>query len=355
MVYLKIAGCLFIGYIVFRDVLHGKIFLTLNWVIDTVFETMYILFPLIYFSTNNNIFNLQSLGLLNQQNGFIIIQSLFALTMLTRKCILLMNDLNPIKIANSHSKKVQKSIKTDHLVPWITINQYSDKIVESGFGNSELYRLIVARFENSETVIPRIVLTTLSPSARTPQSPEDSMKSESTFDLSVANMTIDDNNENNCNGSDGSGPDDGPAISTQQCRRKSIVLICGLLFIIAGILILSFFLSFIENDFNNKCLNPNDDIIINNPELQYYEIFCDKKVVNMFNYDYPCNCRQFEITSYNYTDSFKDNITVDMIEQSFIKFNDLEGIFIDNGDSYQFENGNKSFRITHEMLVDLVC
>ena len=121
-------------YVLWRHVFHGKVFLTLNFVIDTVFEVTYCVFPLVFLTTSKstNIFNLTSLGLLGQQNGFVIIQSLFAMIMLVRKCILLMRDLDPNRIAKSFWHKVTKHIKTDHMQPWITIEKYSKKVEKSG-------------------------------------------------------------------------------------------------------------------------------------------------------------------------------------------------------------------------------
>lgn len=69
-------------------------------------------------------FDLTSLGEFSQQNGFIITQSLFAIIMLARKCYLLMNDFDPVKIAKSHLNKVSKHIKTDHLLPWIQVTNF---------------------------------------------------------------------------------------------------------------------------------------------------------------------------------------------------------------------------------------
>ena len=96
---------MFVSYVIWHGILHGKVFLALNFVIDTIFELLYCLFPLFSLTSNQNIFDLTSLGSLNQQNGFIMIQSLVAMMMLVRKCIVSMNDLNPTTIATSHWRK----------------------------------------------------------------------------------------------------------------------------------------------------------------------------------------------------------------------------------------------------------
>ena len=141
-------------YVVLNQYVRGKVFLSLNFVIDTTFEIMYSLFPLLYLS-GTGLFNLASLGVLGQQNGFIIIQSLWSIIILSKKCIYLMRDLNPKYIAQSHWKQVTRKIKVDHLTPWIIDKTYSRKIRYQGFGNSDLYRLIIAPFETKNIAPPR--------------------------------------------------------------------------------------------------------------------------------------------------------------------------------------------------------
>ena len=69
------------------------------------------------------------------------------------------------------------------------------------------------------------------------------------------------NNNNNNNNStvieELETEEDSEKYECSQCVRKSIVLICGLSFVVVGILILVFFLSFINDDFKNKCIYDN--------------------------------------------------------------------------------------------------
>ena len=67
--------------------MHGHFFVSILFTIDTIFEMLYSVFPLIYLTSNNGgklSLNLRSLGILNEQNFFIFLQSLFALCMLFR-------------------------------------------------------------------------------------------------------------------------------------------------------------------------------------------------------------------------------------------------------------------------------
>ena len=94
-------------------------------------------------------------------------------------------------------------------------------------------------------------------------------------------------------------------------RRKSIVIFCGLLYIVVGLWIVISFTSFTDDEFNGKCLvtNPDNgyndtyahdnDSVIYSPEMSlemryYYDIYCTKKSIRMFD-EYPCNCRQLNI------------------------------------------------------------
>ena len=122
-----------------------------------------------------------------------------------------------------------------------------------------------------------------------------------------------------------------------------------------GVLILFFFLTFIENDYKNKCIDIKDKTwLIKNPELRLYKDYCKRKVVNMFS-NYPCNCRQLygrfagaDITS---------NISIpnEILELSLIKYNNLQGISIFKADGYTYEYiENSSYYFTSEMFEDLV-
>ena len=446
------------------------VFLTLNFVIDTIFEIFYCLFPLVFLTNNSNIFDLTSLGLLGQQNGFIIIQSLFAMIMLVRKCIVLFQDLNPTHIAKSHWINVITKIKTDNLTPWIVVNKFKKKVKYSGFGNNELYRLVVARHETNDTVAPRTSIidknfhdkdTTKHNIHKDTDKDKDkekqdqiprsthatndheenrtrkdfkfaqkiqlfTMRSNSHKDeehssyrdeaqsISIVGDIIDTNNHNGAekkkkkkntlqsehlvdtnvykeaitasrspsveiNGdemefdheledklkfkTEDNDLDQFDEIEMElersssnifensytQCRRKGAVTSCGILLIVFGVLILTFFLSFIENDYNNKCIDINDkEWLIEHPELEFFDRYCLKKVVNMFS-DYPCNCRLLSAPDVNVS-----QFTNKIVEKSVIHYNNLEGFYMDaeNNPPYSL---NQSYYFNQQMFEDLVC
>ena len=56
-------------------------------------------------------------------------------------------------------------------------------------------------------------------------------------------------------------------------------------------------------------MNPSFDSewIKEHPELKFYNDYCARKVVNMFNNEYPCNCRELIVDRPN-TDEFTQNI-----------------------------------------------
>ena len=158
----------------------------------------------------------------------------------------------------------------------------------------------------------------------------------------------------------------GAFTSTTQRNRKMIVAGCGIEFIVIGILILVFFIGFIENDYKNKCFyNPNlDDHDINNTknnstsnsnqwfeshvELKHFDTNCYYKVVNMFR-DYPCNCRQYIHTSDNDNidnDHDSDACSPEMVELMFLNFEDLQNI-------YFVGDANEEYYFTKEMLSNL--
>ena len=330
---------------------------------------MYCLFPLIYLTNNNgSIFDLTSLGLLNEQNGFIIIQSLFAMTMLIRKCIVLMRDLNPIRMATSHWKKVYNRVRSDDLMPWIEVKTYESKINLSGFGNSELYRLIVARYEDHGIAKPRATVlipmsnhmelqavTSMSSDSRGTKLAQNSLSAADNGQKIISPSSpksTDDISSNDTKFYDSGkfSVDSGISIYDEQsqCRRKFLIVMCGLSFIAIGLTILILFVSFINVDFNEKCIDPTESWLINHPESGYYNKFCTYQVVNIFS-DYPCNCRQLRV----------NNVTIeefgpDILELSLIKYNNLEGISLD-GINYDSTSGSAVYYFTKEMLDDLVC
>ena len=132
-----IAGISWIGYVIIPAVFHGGIFFTLLFIVDTIFEIIYILFPLIYLTSNDakyGIFDIKSLGLLKEENSFYTIQSLFALIFLSSKCYQLMYELDPVYIQQKHwqlKQEIQQIAasqrkngqrhhqQTNHRKPWI--------------------------------------------------------------------------------------------------------------------------------------------------------------------------------------------------------------------------------------------
>ena len=150
------AGLLLVCYVVFNQYFNGKVFLSLNFALDTIFEIVYCLFPLLYLS-GDGLFSLSSLGILGQQNGFIFVQSLFAMIFLARKCIFLMRDLNPTYIAKSYWVRVTRKFTIEHdSTPWIIYKAHDSK---PGYynqtyriGNSNLYRLIVEPFDTKSAM-----------------------------------------------------------------------------------------------------------------------------------------------------------------------------------------------------------
>ena len=108
------AGISWILYVAIPSVFHGGVFFTLLFIVDTIFEIIYILFPLIYLTSSDakyGIFDIKSLGLLKQENSFYTVQSLFALIFLSSKCYQLMYELDPVYIQQKHwqlKKELQK-------------------------------------------------------------------------------------------------------------------------------------------------------------------------------------------------------------------------------------------------------
>ena len=423
-----IAGLVLVSFIIWNKYLHGKVFFTLNFAIDTTFEIIYCIFPLIYLTSDSHGDNMDSmntlrldlvsLGTLSQQNGFIIVQSLFAMVLLVRKCQFLLRDLEPTHIAKSHSRKVTKQIKTDHMIPWIKSKEHTKKLNKQGFVNmSELYRLVVARFESSDTIKPR---TQLPPPPSDKKSTEITQTIQTTMTKTVASgdlietqdthtkqnnsmLTTDETRlqltpmdnlqmvpqkgaDSDVNGedtgirmstlADKSGPanngttqNDHEATSTpyiktknaskcmecirnEQFQRKSLVLCCGLMYIAVGLIISITFVSFIENDFKNKCLNYDlsNKFHIDHPELKFYTLYCNKQVVNMFS-DYPCNCRQLSALNINTTE-FNPSI----VEASLERYDDLEGYFITQDATVEeVTDSNVNYTYTKSMLSHLVC
>ena len=109
----------------FHCIFYGQIYLTIMYVMDSILEMIYCLFPLLYSRSNGNIFDVTSLGLLYQQNEFVILQSLFATICLIVKCVSFVRDLDPIRSCKTHYRKVpNKNLGTDNLQSLAKIKYY---------------------------------------------------------------------------------------------------------------------------------------------------------------------------------------------------------------------------------------
>ena len=106
-----LTGWLWILYIVWHDIIYGSLFVSLLFSIDALFEMLYTLFPLIYLTSGNGIFDTKSLGLLKQQNFYIVVQSGWSMCLLARKCWKLLRDLDPIHLELQHLRHQIKQYK----------------------------------------------------------------------------------------------------------------------------------------------------------------------------------------------------------------------------------------------------
>ena len=92
-----------------------------------------------------------------------------------------------------------------------------------------------------------------------------------------------------------------------QRRRKCIILSLGCLLCVVGLTIILSFTISIQFNYYPKCIDPENYKIGNrkwtdeHPEMSYYNQYCRKRVVTIFN-DYPCNCRQLNLTPQHPTD-----------------------------------------------------
>ena len=94
--------------------------------VDSVFEIIYTLFPLIYLTNNKGIFALKSLGLLRQTNPFFAIQAFMAIYFLSLKCWYLMSELDPAYIEYKYLKDAKKIKDGNYYdqTPWIITKQW---------------------------------------------------------------------------------------------------------------------------------------------------------------------------------------------------------------------------------------
>ena len=360
--------------------MHGKVFMSFIFAIDTIFEMMYCLFPLIYFTSKKDDFslNLQSIGILGEQNFFIFFQSLFASAMLLRKCNLLLSDLNPVRIVKQYwIRRIETANNRDNTNS--TKKQYDPWIRTQSDPTSKTNMWYIAITSQSQSLmalnreINQIYINTRH------------KKNNDNNNNNNKNQNNDDENETESAEHDVLVPvkksksnlsvmaNDKPEKvetkekqnQTQQCYRKMVVGIFGTALIMIGVLILVMFLGFIYNEFEPKCINPTDAVesnslsaewLTNHPELKIYKKYCKKQVINVFNYHYPCNCRLFGISETLSTpgDMYNDNITItqEQLEKSLIKYTNLEGISIELSDKSRISNDNR-FYLNDKMFDNL--
>ena len=132
-----------------------------------------------------------------------------------------------------------------------------------------------------------------------------------------------------------------------QRKRKCFLSLCGFLLVLFGGVVIFSFDHFISNEFDRKCLHPSDEWLIKHPELKLYDQYCTKKVVNIFNYSYPCNCRIFNAISPNVSE-----FTPHVFELSLVHFKNLEGVVL-NGENTIYSQKLDSYYFTYQMLNNL--
>ena len=430
---------IFLLYVLKHDIMHGHLFVSLLFAIDTMFEVFYCLFPLIYLTSNNNgigtfSLNLRSLGTLKEQNFFIFLQSLFAISMLSIKCHSLLQELNPTNIIKKHwiqqsqqlrlpqignnKNKLNHNNNNIHYTPWITYtHNYNVKNNDSSsrfdincdepqtrsrdasiIEDTDMwYKVLTTRSQtsiiltqdikrmfnrdgkntntdkttehvqkqkklgtNAETALKadkkngqlgsateRMFADILSVSAGE-DSLVDSRKAETKKERNNKNLKV----------------DHGHDVKTRknskhtQCHRKCIVGLFGTALILLGVFILVMFITFINNEFEPKCVHPytvNNDWLTKHPELEIYTKYCKKQVINIFNYEYPCNCRLFGYdgdSDDNYNATANVEISQIGLERSFVKFTNLEGISIKFSDALS-ENSDNRYNLTKDMFNNL--
>ena len=449
-----IAGAAQLGYIVFGNFIRGNVFLTIYFVIDTAFECAYILFPLLSLNNNNNnnksmvvsLTNPKALAMLTQENnGFILLQSLLAIIFVSSKALFLMGQLNPKNIIIKHwrMKLLKRRLHLQNLnnpnlnnkrnsllgVPWIhksKANSGGDDELSTRFEEKTLYTAITLEYvrerrknrqqtngTNRQTP-PRTRTTTPSPPpvAVTVTTPVTATSNSSnTFSGTIQTVPINELAMDVRNVSSGSttmwagssndsvvastntspetsctvkqvrfdtiqicaGDDydenesENPEIEKEiyktdeesnmtQFKRKGIVLLCGLLYITVGLIIMITFTSFIDNDFNEKCVNMNENInntYTNNSDIlytsemrYYYNKYCSKKSIRMFD-EYPCNCRQLNVNE----SEIATPAPFKFIESMVSKFDNLEKIWMHGPRGDGFTRAQYNF--TSDMIKNL--
>ena len=117
------ANCVFVVlgwmvYICHHNTCHGTLFFSSLFFIDTIFDIMYVLFPLVYLTSYQNefIFSLRRLGLLRESNPFVLIQVLSATLFSIRKINRILTKLDPAYIEHCYLANIQR-VKSGTYIP----------------------------------------------------------------------------------------------------------------------------------------------------------------------------------------------------------------------------------------------
>ena len=361
-----VTGLAWMMYIIWHNTWNGALFVGLIFFIDTTFEVLYTLFPLIYLTTGDTIFDLKSLGLLQQSDAFAITQTLLPSIFLARKCLILLKELNPSTMQLSYLI-LQKRIQNGNNIiqkPWILTqawmgdikiehHAFQDKMKQTIRNELQFvsHSVDVARLgSNSEParVISRSPSVSKTDNIEITDNIEKTEKSEKTEKLAKAeklekpdtncsgraSIEISDCDENyKTNVKDVKHGEKGENIDNDmknQKIRKIIVFLMGLIIFGLGLSIMISFVTDIEYNYKNKCISGSDDsdFYLDNPEVSTFYLnnsdtnYCTRKVVNIFN-EYPCNCRQFRLI----IDSTSDN-RLSILPNVFKKWRMLEGVYL---------------------------
>ena len=402
-----IAGVVQLCYVICGNFIRGNVFLTIYFVIDTAFECTYILFPLLSLNNNNDsAVNPKRLALLTQENnGFILLQSLFAIIFITNKSLFLMNQLNPKIIIVKHwqQKLLKIDVNSDNTSnisvqaqePWIHNDNYNKRAKicltnanrsSTKFKHVALYTAITLgyvreRQRNKQTTVTTTATETTKIRAAKENSVtstvsnarndlrldlgtvSNSVSGSISTTLMIANCGLVAGGQTTSSTTSTNRPDatkkhhqslgvENQEIEKQiyktekqsnitQLKRKSVIIFCGLLYIVVGLLIVISFTSFIDNEFNDKCLNINSNnnrfndtysngsIIYTTQMRYYYDMYCSQKSIRMFD-DYPCNCRQLNIDQRNNLEVYGTDTPIPFkyIESMLSKFDNLEKIWM---------------------------
>ena len=299
-----------------------------------IFEIIYILFPLIFVTRKN--LDGEHLTFF-ETSSYFTLQAILALFFLMRKCRYFLYKLDPAQILDSHHRHLynMKIGKYDEQVPWIV----TKKSIEYQHGKNFNFKV---KGDLDKITTTSVELSSIPPSrstnnnVQTPSGDMDISNLDQAVEDTVAMSMISslshdsidehsrDSNTGNCRN------------NSNQMFRKTFVCLSGILLFGFGLSILVAFVDFIENGYKSKCIPQKVDINSwdyfnrsdvsefnkNNPEILifYYEDdesyqTCRQKAVNLFDYDYPCNCRKFSVTGSYIVSDFEIEILPRIFEK----------------------------------------